>query len=1006
VEARLEYARVAHARGDFDLALSILDDSQSPHEELRQTIVKDSQERASRASRLKRMRRSGIASVVVLFMSLAAIVWSRQAYETAEERRRTEGTKRQLAESETRRAEAERERAEIEKQRAEEKALASARLADTQKYAANVSKVRGQLKDPRTGWKPEAIANLTASARIETELRDVVELRNLMCQTLSRTDLRADGFLADGFQSEVLAFDHVGKRLFLGQQKKAVGASLLVYDFESRTETHSFRIPFSIGSLLQGKKYQDGFRSIAVSPDDKWLAGGTRHGSIHVWNLNDYSKPAITWKAYADATVVWLKSGPAGLYSRGNKDTLCRWSTAAGTPTEPAATAESVTHVDLVSDGSRLLATLDNADAAHSFRYLDPQSLQVTPDELAAPYGFIVDIPKREGFAIVDESLHLCDTLSLEVCRTIPVPEFAEPDFELTRVTFSPDGNLVAAADNWGHVRLYDVASGELQASVYHSGRDYLFPEFSPDGSRLLIAGEGRVYVHEVLHATLLTPFAAQSLPILSFDVSDSDVVCQAMTRFSATARAEVEGSGRKNYPWKMLAHTTRAWSTTSGELTRQCRAILTRDCFLNRSDEVVFAGHPSGEATVGMMGHAGLMRVPLSPQTGVKLFADRLNAPNNIEVPGSELRTETGEKLRTIKNESTGESTSDVEIANAGPYRDARLRLHEYEIGDLLWGGFGVAQPLGATGAERSVIGGVLLQNKRISLDFGRYLRGFKGPSVIQFGLWIRSADKGDPYAGGFLGLGDARGSQDVARVSHVTLVPFTDWKESDLHWTVNPLSFSADGKHIWGIRDDNAVSCWSYPDLKHRADWRNSVTEVLSGKSTLYCMAPYGDGVIVGGRNGSVSVLRLDESNHVRVDELWRDSMTPPPRIQSCATSKNGRYVVAGTNGGRVIVIDTETGKTVGDVSGHSSHVDSVSMTGRLVASASRAGRVKLQQLDENGLTPLFEVTLSGPVKRLRIVRQGTAVLLHVDGQSALRLIDLTSLNELLPDSLRIDL
>ena len=75
-EARLQYAALAPRRGDYDLALTVLDASESSHEELRTQVTRDIEERETRGRRMKRLRLIGVTSVALTaVVAVGAAIW-------------------------------------------------------------------------------------------------------------------------------------------------------------------------------------------------------------------------------------------------------------------------------------------------------------------------------------------------------------------------------------------------------------------------------------------------------------------------------------------------------------------------------------------------------------------------------------------------------------------------------------------------------------------------------------------------------------------------------------------------------------------------------------------------------------------------------------------------------------------------------------------------------------------------------------------------------------------
>lgn len=83
-ETRTEFARTAFARGDYDLALSLLDQSEPAHEDLRTSIESSARDREARRHHVRRLRRVSVAtSVTVALVAIIAAVWINYERENA-----------------------------------------------------------------------------------------------------------------------------------------------------------------------------------------------------------------------------------------------------------------------------------------------------------------------------------------------------------------------------------------------------------------------------------------------------------------------------------------------------------------------------------------------------------------------------------------------------------------------------------------------------------------------------------------------------------------------------------------------------------------------------------------------------------------------------------------------------------------------------------------------------------------------------------------------------------
>ncbi|MCA9217751.1 MAG: WD40 repeat domain-containing protein [Planctomycetales bacterium] len=165
--------------------------------------------------------------------------------------------------------------------------------------------------EPGWTWKVEELlarANeLPLAVRDDTLVRETI----LACQT--SFDLRHLRTLGDQSRDSrdlpgSMAFSSDGRYFAFGQSINEVEPKLYVYDtsnFDEPKWTFSFDSEADTQRRIArgDKKVDNGYRALGFSPDNHWLAAGTRFGKVLVYDLTEPSSPARELDVLEDAEV-------------------------------------------------------------------------------------------------------------------------------------------------------------------------------------------------------------------------------------------------------------------------------------------------------------------------------------------------------------------------------------------------------------------------------------------------------------------------------------------------------------------------------------------------------------------------------------------------------------------------------------------------------------------------------------------------------------------------------
>ncbi len=260
-----------------------------------------------------------------------------------------------------------------------------------------------------------------------------------------------------------------------------------------------------LGRVLRGP--QSAVYCVAVSPDGKSVAGGTRGGHVVCWDV-DTGRPKWSRHAHEDegtgfTQVLSIAFSPDGkTLASGGWDRAARlWDAANGAPKRPLRHGNLVYAVAFSPDGKTLATGVHQPGAIHLWEVATGQSTGV----LAIGGGRVGRSVWSLAFAPDGKSL-ACGTGGVvqlwEVSRRVPTLEVpAQVGLPAWHIALSPDGRLVAGTGQRaranglevdGLVRLWDTRTGELRQTwtVLGDGRCGMGPvAFSPDG-RLIAVGD------------------------------------------------------------------------------------------------------------------------------------------------------------------------------------------------------------------------------------------------------------------------------------------------------------------------------------------------------------------------------------------------------------------------------------------------------------------------------------------------------------------------------------
>jgi WD40 repeat protein len=455
-------------------------------------------------------RRPGLAAVsavcLLAFGALLALGFSWSA---------SLGVARGALEAEVARADA----AESARLAEETRASAARQLAQTHEFFGLLHTVAKRSARPEPGWTWANLADLGKAGRLPPAAEHLVELRNEAATALGEVDVRLSAtvtpeVLGQPFELECLAFHPQGRYLAVGQSRAvgfAVGhVALLDPDRKASPRLLPFPASAFVQSVLQGS--QEGVRSLAFSPDGRWLVAGTNYGQLHCWDLSVDPPTRRSRPAHADR-VDWLGFSPDGsaLFSAGRDRTLKRWSfpdlqeTASDRQKEPFGGLTVHPTEGWVCCSREKIRSL----SGEGLRPLRPDwppgctGLCFSPRGdylLISPVNRLILLAAPEGFWI----------------RELAAPGATEAhDGFITSLSFSPDSRLILSGTREPkQVRLWETASGRLLADIpIRTGTGQA--AFHPDGRSFAVLARKEVRFYEIRGRSEQTSLAPRSSPVL-----------------------------------------------------------------------------------------------------------------------------------------------------------------------------------------------------------------------------------------------------------------------------------------------------------------------------------------------------------------------------------------------------------------------------------------------------------------------------------------------------------
>lgn len=566
-ETRKSYAHTAFDRGDFDLALSLLDVSDPHDQSLRQEVI------AAKRSKQELERKLAEQEQARIQLTREAVLQKEKAE-----------SQREIAEARRREAEAARE----EEARQREFAERQLKRAETLLYASQIASAKREWE---TGSATLAWHHLN-STRHEYrgwEYEYVCRLLNQNQMTLyHRSRVQAAGFSTDGSQIVAICHDRTlkvwdsitGQELLVTQLNPGIDRCFAL----SRDCTQIFNVlregTLKVWDAATGReklsigKHTFRITSLAFSPDGQRLASASLDGTVKVWDAaTGQEKFALKRQtSYYDDGQPRRDRGCSVVFSPdGHRlalamlETITIWDTATGQEwlTLKGHTGE-VKSVAFGPDGTRVVSGCSNGEL-------------------------------RVWDAATGQAKLTIESYSDSVCS----------------VTFSPDGTRVVSGNSDGTLKSWNATTGREPLTLKGHVGEVTSVVFNPDGTKIVSASkdELRVWIATTEQEPLTLKGHAAIVQHVAFSPDGTRIVSKSSDGAlkvwdKNTGQEKLTISDRKNSGTAVAFNshgtmvvsasgdgTLKSWNATTGRETLTLNGLAGNYAFSPDGTRIVLSG-------------------------------------------------------------------------------------------------------------------------------------------------------------------------------------------------------------------------------------------------------------------------------------------------------------------------------------------------------------------------------------------------------------------------------
>jgi WD40 repeat protein/tRNA A-37 threonylcarbamoyl transferase component Bud32 len=866
---------------------------------------------------------------------------------------------------------------------------ASRRIADLHEYYGALESLRNQILERPVGWTAHAPAEIRRAAKLMSNDQAPHTLRSLTAEVLSTFDLELlDDTIRLPTDDVELAVSADSRNLAWAPRSSAAVVQIRLVDLDQQKQVATLQRNVT----LQFTK--DRVRTLAFSPDGKWLAAGMQSGAIWCWNtFEDHSGPFQEIPAFTDSELfqVAFSRDSQSIYACGvTPGPLKRWELQ--TNWIPQAEVCPLCEHFALSDNGRWLAT--SGETKVDKKGEKQRNVVMLRD---ARTGTLVEgWPTMMGhevcfsqdgrlLAVTQEgrlTIQLYSLLTFDKLRELH-GERGQAEARIGfKPAFVPGTQLLAANGNDSRIRVWDVASGQIVGSLSAPGISIPPVAIFPNGQRLAVATNSTLRQYEFPSAAVYETLALSSEPI------DDIAFSQDGRRLYTLAEAYSD----------QLAYRTMfaEWNVATGARINEIHWRARPGALVNRGWRINshFNELPGGEllasaslttfrfGTQTESGAAQKLAAWTEPWLVLEESAFNLSTEARPGVVDDKLANN-GRSLQMLPGESATVPLpkKDLDRFRTGMFLQLRLRVE----GDLpATPVFEMSHRVGSkAGSKRDIHGREIFPGYHyFNADYELWYPPDTAPEqAVTIHVFPDSGIK-SVYVDCLIVLP----LQEVATKS----VAASRNKLPEYH----PLQVSQDGRTIWGIEDGERVVSWDARTGEERTRYDNRPLKTLQGDFVLNDLAEADGHWFVARTRGDLLVF----DPKTGLPDLKNPWPGPGGSIRALASDPARRQLALGTLQGKIQILDARTKEVVANLGDHTDSVECVefSADGQWLISGSLDRTVRIWERHEQAFRPLLQLRMPHKVRTLRLSadRQQLAVLLN--GENAVRLWRLEKLRE----------
>ncbi len=421
------------------------------------------------------------------------------------------------------------EKREVEAQREKQAELAR-RNETLANLASAMSRFSSAVKSLRDN-EPDGLGRHLRRPRKRSNLPETIWADSLVLECMSAVDVRQVAVIENGERLAVsFAFCPDSRLLAVPEHKGTPVCRVHWIDPSTGEKVGAYEITTlaqNVGRLfadtLRGNlntRFQDGFNSVAFSPDGRWFAAGLRLGRVMIWDRTAPDAAPQTFDCFDN-------SGVDRIEFSGNSSKLFAATTKIGFPIktwevsddswQPSKTWSQVNSKFAINPANEQffyrspggsLAAFDwgsNRDRTN-FPAYRTSFCSVSPD------GQFVAIGHGNRFSIVATETGLVRQSFTVADGTVQFDEVAP--------VWIPGRGVMALSGSDDQVRFVEIASGRLLTTISSGGRPYAAIATSPDGRWFAVGGKVVTYLYEIRDANVTSVPLQTTHPIDHIDLS------------------------------------------------------------------------------------------------------------------------------------------------------------------------------------------------------------------------------------------------------------------------------------------------------------------------------------------------------------------------------------------------------------------------------------------------------------------------------------------------------